>query len=90
MQGYSQNLVLNPSFEDTLSCPSVVTFPFLKSEHWIQPTGGSSDFFSVYTTCNTSGGGIPENVLGYQYPKTLESYLGFAVYASPPFMNSRE
>ncbi len=64
MQGYSQNLVLNPSFEDTLSCPMVVTFPFLKSEHWIQPTGGSSDFFSVDTTCNTSGGGIPENVLG--------------------------
>lgn len=86
---YSQNLVLNPSFEDTLQCPTFATYPYFRSINWIQPTGGSSDFFNVNTNC-LWGGGVPQNIFGYQFPNTLNSYIGLAVYLGPPNQNNRE
>ena len=87
----AQNLVLNPSFEDTLPCPTSVVYPFIKAQYWIQPTAGSSDFFSVDTSCIYSGGGgVPQNVFGWQNPHSGESYCGFSIYNAPPNQNSRE
>ncbi|MBL7890399.1 MAG: gliding motility-associated C-terminal domain-containing protein [Bacteroidia bacterium] len=79
------NLVRNPSFEDTISCPTVwgnIT-PFLK--YWHNPTDCSPDY---YNACAADGSScdVPYN-LGYmQYPRTGNAYCGIYGYgtASPP------
>lgn len=67
---YSQNLVPNPSFEDMISCPQWVG-DFTVSD-WIKPTWGSSDYFH---TCSWELG-IPQNVFGWQHPRTGNAYVG--------------
>lgn len=86
----AQNIVLNPSFEDTSICPQVSPpISYLRPINWFRPTGGSSDFFNVATNCPW-GGGVPNNPFGFQYPNTGNAMCGFAVYAAPPNQNNRE
>ena len=66
-----QNLVPNPSFEIIDSCPQFVgNFTVVD---WNKPTWGSSDNFH---TCSTGQNGVPQNVLGWEYPKTGSGYVG--------------
>jgi len=65
------NLVPNPSFEDTIQCPIWVG-DFTVAD-WIKPTYGSSDYFH---TCSTGQLGIPQNVFGWQHPRTGNAYVG--------------
>ncbi|GEM_PF-263279 len=84
-----QNLMLNPSMEDTIPCASYQGPPQLRAYYWFRPTGGSSDFLNASTNCGW-GGGVPNNVYGFQYPNSFNSYLGFALYANPFGANIRE
>lgn len=86
----AQNLVLNSSFEDTLPCPSIILpDSYIRPEHWFKPTAGSSDFFCLDTAC-AWGGGVPQNVFGWQNPRTGDSYCGFSIFNDSPFQNYRE
>ncbi len=67
-----ENLVPNPSFEDTLSCPTGLGM-MGSTVDWISPTQGSPDFFH---TCSTSGVGVPQNGFGFQEAKTGKGYVG--------------
>ncbi|MFI5220440.1 MAG: T9SS type A sorting domain-containing protein [Bacteroidia bacterium] len=83
----SQNLVLNPSFEDTIPCAVYAgNLPQLRPYFWFTPSSGSPDFMDVTTNC-AWGGGVPQNVFGYQYPKTGSAMFGFNLYHPlAPFM----
>lgn len=69
---FAQNLVPNPSFEDTIQCP-ISNGNILDTEHWYSPTIGTPDFFH---SCNGSSLGIPINSVGSQYARTGEAYAG--------------
>ncbi len=78
--GLAQNLVPNPSFEDTVYCPT--SFNQLNATlFWYSPNNGSSDYFN---SCNnqTSTVGVPQNDFGYQYAKTGNAYAGWGNYHS--------
>lgn len=84
----AQNLVPNPSFEDTIGCPTCEN-ELYQTAPWYNPTMMSPDYFN---TC--SGGcpypvGIPLNWRGYQNAKTGAGYTGIAV-ASPYQFTGRE
>jgi len=75
----AQNLVVNPSFEEYIDCPSGSTNP---NGHygmsvvvgWSTPTI-SSDYFHV---CGDMFSSVPNNfVLNFQNPKTGEAYVGY-------------
>ena len=65
------NLVPNPSFEDTTGCPQWLGNFFAVG--WYRPTYGSPDLFH---TCSTGQLGVPQNVLGWQQPRTGLAYAG--------------
>ena len=88
LSGYSQNLVLNPSFEDTLTIPcSLQVFPQLHCSSWFMPTNGSVDY---YSTDYCGGSNVPTNIWGFQYARTGNSYCGLCTFGSINFPNSRE
>lgn len=69
--GFSQNLVPNPGFEDTLGCPS--TFFGIQdgyAANWFQPTLGTTDLLTVCAE-------VPQNFSGYQFPNSGYAYAGF-------------
>ena len=85
----SQNIVLNPSFEDTLSCPdytqAYLINPFIRPcVNWFIPTVSTPDYYSLVYDSSCGFTHVPSNVFGSQYPKTGFSYLGLWVYASIP------
>jgi len=41
----AQNLVLNPSFEDTILCPDALD-QVNRSQYWINPTNSTPDYFN--------------------------------------------
>src|SRR3990172_39296 len=91
-QGYTQNLVPNPSFETYLNCP-VGPGETNQAAPWLQPTSaGTSDLFNV---CNApifpglpAPVGVPNNLLGSQPARTGNGYAGF--YTITPGNNYRE
>lgn len=78
------NLVVNPSFEDTVSCP-YQSGDIDKSTGWTSFCG-SPDF---YNTCNQSDMSVPNNWAGYQLPASGNAYTGFLTYNSDS-PNTRE
>lgn len=89
---YSQNLVPNPSFEDTISCP-FTDGEIWKATPWFQPfkfmnsviLGSSSDLFSTCALYNPDYGcyavKVPDNCLvGYQWPRTGNNYAGIGFW----------
>jgi len=85
---YAQNLVLNPSFEQTANgCAGIIPAEGMidlidwdnVSNNTPADTCSTPDLFS---TCNASLGvtGVPSNALGYQCPRTGEKYAGFITY----------
>jgi hypothetical protein len=74
-----QNLVPNPSFEDTISCPTGYG-QIYNAIGWdvLSTYGGGNP--ELYNTCcsQISGCGVPYNInnLGYQYPKSGNGYAG--------------
>ncbi len=87
----SQNLVLNPSFEDTITCP-IGTWA-MQCRYWYSASGGSPDYFSEQPDifCGTSY--VPQSGGGYQYARTGIAYVGLGVYTkhvSQNHINRRE
>lgn len=81
---YSQNLVPNPSFEDTLGCPF--------NEDISQSLGWSSYGTSpeLYHTCAQNIWNVPNSYLGYQNAATGNAFAGIVVYQKSGAVESRE
>ena len=81
-----QNLVINPSFEDTIPCNQAI-LPLLPCSSWFLATAGTTDFFSE----NYCSQGAPINIFGFQYARTGSAFCGIGVWSSPvPVPNYRE
>ena len=79
-----QNLVLNPSFEDTIPCSSYQGPPQLPCSSWYWATGGSVDYFNNYCG-DLVFYSVPANAFGFQYAKTGTAYCGIGMYQNPIF-----
>jgi hypothetical protein len=73
------NLVVNPSFEDTVSCPNGIA-QINHATGW-SSFSGTPDY---YNSCApfSSQASVPNNVLGYQQAATGNAYAGFVSYGS--------
>ena len=82
----AQNLVLNPSFEDTIACPTTTAIP-MQCEYWYTANIGSPDYFSEQPDifCGTSP--VPLSNAGYQYAWTGIAYVGLGTFVSSIFPN---
>ena len=80
LKGNAQvNLVPNYSFEDTVHCPNNQG-QLEYAQYWINPTGGTPDYFNA---CSTAGGVIahvPNNGFGAQNAHTGVAYAGFYAF----------
>jgi len=75
----SQNLVPNPSFEDTVSCPDGGGQVW-KAEHWYVAEQ-SPDYFNE--CCTNSAFAVPNSsVFGNRYPATGYAFCGFYAYST--------
>jgi hypothetical protein len=91
------NLVPNPSFEDTLQCPTNQAQLYVCVD-WVNPTACSPDYFHscnppVFSPPSTyfPNVGVPENGGGFQLAHTGEAYAGlFAFSLAEPEHNIRE
>jgi len=74
---HSQNLVPNPSFEDTIACPTTAN-QLYNCAFW-SVVQESPDYFHEcdFITGNTS---VPYNFAGFQYPATGSAYVGLVTY----------
>lgn len=78
-----QYLVPNPSFEDTLGCPTspgAVGLNMLElAKGWYKPNSATSDYYNrcapVY-----SGVSVPQNWFGYQEAFEGNAYVGLTIY----------
>jgi outer membrane protein OmpA-like peptidoglycan-associated protein len=75
--GFSQNLVINPSFEDHMACPVRLGNFNEDVIEWSTPTNGSTDYFH---SCSEAMG-TPKNFNGTQIADFGEGYAGFYLYA---------
>jgi hypothetical protein len=83
--GFGQNLVPNPSFEDTVTCPTALT-QISNAIGW-SSYRQSPDYFNICSSSSTVS--IPENVWGFQYPKEGDAYAAFIAF-SLTAVNTRE
>ena len=70
-----QNIIPNPSFEDTLK----KTTPLYVPKNWITPSNGSPDLLTIYNNGNNNRG-VPNNNFGVQKPHTGIAYAGLIIY----------
>ena len=79
MLAKGQNLVPNPSFEDTVSCPHFAN-QIDQALHW-HASSQSPDYFNV---CDIMSGfgttSVPSSFVGFQYPKSGDAYAGFIAF----------
>ncbi|MBD98379.1 MAG: hypothetical protein CMO34_00930 [Verrucomicrobia bacterium] len=75
LQSNAQNLIPNPSFEDT----TTIQFGTIYFDKWKTPTKGSPDFFSPYNSPSVID--VPSNFVGYQEAKTGVAYSGILIYS---------
>lgn len=75
---YSQNLVPNPSFEDTTGCPNGVNQVY-KAKFWANPTQASPDY---YNSCDAMiwGQNVPYTGFGFQSARTGNAFTGFYAF----------
>ncbi|ABG59805.1 conserved hypothetical protein [Cytophaga hutchinsonii ATCC 33406] len=85
----SQNLVPNPSFENTISLPCswIIDPPSNFNsliQDWTMPSNGSSDIYStdVPPSCFASCFSVEMNSLGTQAPRSGKNMCGFFAYGS--------
>lgn len=78
-----ENLVPNPSFEDTLVCP-YTNGQITATEYWLN-VFGSCDYFHE---CSVDWG-VPENYGGSQDAQDGSAYVGLSIWAEP-FHNAHE
>lgn len=72
----AQNLVPNPSFEDTVSCP-IGPDQLSLAQFWYSPTFATTDYYHECSDPYPIGlVGVPFNWVGYQLPRTGNGYIG--------------
>ncbi len=77
LSGTSQNLVVNPSFEEKEFCPRDFTAQMLTTiKNWKQVGDGTPDYFH---RCSKAVG-VPENIFGSQDARTGDAYIGMGTY----------
>ncbi len=80
-----QNLVPNPSFEDTVSCPDNL-HQVGNAKYW-HAVDNTPDYFNA---CNPyAGWSVPGNQINFQYAATGVAYMGMCTYHTT-FPNFRE
>ncbi len=75
---YTQNLVTNPSFEDTVHCPTTIG-QLIYAKFWNNPTQGTPDYYNACSTANSNVVHVPNNAWGNQVAKSGVAYAG--IYA---------
>jgi len=86
----AQNLVANPSFEDTILCPpsNSTNYSYLP-KNWIININ-SADYYNVCAT-SSSGVSVPNSGFGFQYPATGNAYCGlYGIGRNLAMTDSRE
>jgi outer membrane protein OmpA-like peptidoglycan-associated protein len=78
IQLISQNLVRNPSFENTKRCADSISLFKTYVKHWSTPTLGTAD---VFNPCTERKVGVPNNFNGHQVSKFGKKYAGSYFYA---------
>jgi hypothetical protein len=81
---FAQNLVPNPSFEDTVGCPhglanmqdAVGWAAYRYTPDYFNPCNYSC------SSCNNGQAAVPSNICGYQEPRTGDAYAGFGTYVN--------
>lgn len=76
---FSQNLVMNPSFEETKECSYLIGQFGKNVQDWQSPTFGSTDLFN---NCSKAQNRIPNNYQGNQFVKFGENYAGCYFYSN--------
>ncbi|MBL4624160.1 MAG: T9SS type A sorting domain-containing protein [Flavobacteriales bacterium] len=78
----AQNLVPNPSFEDTVQCPSNVG-QIMYATNWFNPSigGASTDYFNA---CADGFSSVPDNKYGDQLARTGNAYAGIVTASDNP------
>lgn len=78
---FSQNLVQNPSFEDTVSCPDFVS-QIDRATGWITSVNTPDYYHSCNNTSQTNPGmvGVPNSARGYQPARTGNAMAGIVTY----------
>ena len=81
----AQNLVLNPSFEDTASTDYSMFFRITKN--WYNPNNATADYYSPY--CQELGWGngycAPYGCFGYQLPQDGVAFIALDIYETTAF-----
>lgn len=75
---YGQNLVPNPSFEDTIHCP-IPNSQLYYSMGWLNPNGYSPDYYHSCANSTNPNFGTPNNWYGFQVPRTGVAYAGIYI-----------
>ena len=86
INSFGQNLISNPSFEDTVQCPFLLG-QVTKAVGWYD-LANTPDYFNE--CCVIPAVGVPSNTCGYQYPATGKAYMGCYTYIRVPDTNYRE
>src|SRR5688500_10548560 len=82
MSAQGQNLVPNPSFEDTIACPDDFNQVTSACKDWRAYTFGSPDY---YNKCGTWPMSLPLSFSGFQQPVDGNAYIGFLTVSAPSF-----
>lgn len=78
---YAQNLVINPSFEDTLQCPNFVSqIDYAVNWHTSVNTPDYYNACNNTSTINPGMVGVPNSARGYQPARTGNAMAGVVIY----------
>jgi len=84
---FSQNLVINPSFELNSGCPMGPS-ELSKANNWSDPfvnlvgdTCSTSDYYHSCSPLGAMGVGVPANILGNEPARTGSAYAGIITYS---------
>ena len=91
----AQNLVINPSFENTIPCWIFINLGTwqMQCTNWYSASGGSPDYFSETYDPLCYASPVPLNQVGFQYARTGVAYVGIGVFTehiTPNHINRRE
>lgn len=76
----SQNLIINPSFENSRCCPDGYS-QFHCTLSWTKPTKGTSDYYSgCENRFYSPEAKVPKNFFGYQNANTGNAYIGLYAF----------
>lgn len=85
------NYVPNPSFEDTISCPSSspIGQNFVKNWKSLDSVSPANCFFEYFNKCSSFGStSVPANSRGTQKPRTGNAYVEMQLFCTDPICNS--